>query len=209
MWLFIAFWMFSIFHLYTCFKEYTTIRMITKVFIVPMLIVIVLVNKAYNTFLIPGLILGWIGDIFLLYPEKKKCFILGTLSFGIGHLFYILATISEYVKFSQIVDIPLFIFIICGLITICLLLISFIKIRKVIGMIAILGACYFSLLVSVIVITFFAKQYLLSLAFLIFIASDIILSIDSFYKPIKRNHFYIMLTYISAQFLVVLCFMTH
>lgn len=198
----IIFLVFCIIHLVSCFLENELIRRITKVFILPLLFIGLVINNVYNTFLFVGIILGWIGDILLIYKKKITFFICGTIFFALGHFSYIFLVISDYFKTSNELSVPLYLYILILLELVLLLSISKIVIVKRIGNIAYFGATYFAILLSVFTFCIFTNELVLALAFLIFIISDSTLSIFKFGKSRKREHFYIMTTYILAQFLI-------
>ena len=62
------------------------------------------------------------------------------------------------------------------------------------------------LLLIAILTSFLTKTYILTIGFALFIISDVFVSISRFARPIKKQHFYIMVTYILAQTLICLSF---
>ena len=94
----IFFTVYCIGHLVTCYFEKELPRKITKVFIIPLLIVGLLLSKTYNLFLFIGLTLGWVGDILLLFNTKKRYFVIGGISFMLGHIAYIASAFYMLLK---------------------------------------------------------------------------------------------------------------
>jgi len=91
MWiLFAVFILISVFHVFTIALQKEKLRQISKCLVIPFLLAVYIAG-AGNKFLfpIPALILGWIGDVMLLKIEKKGHFILGLVSFLLGHILYI------------------------------------------------------------------------------------------------------------------------
>lgn len=207
----VVYWFtFSIFvllHLGTCFFKKEKLRKISKVFIIPFLMVGLLITKTYNLFLYAGLILGWIGDIFLLFANRKQFFIIGAISFALGHIAYIIATLRIFIEKFSLTDIPIWAYITLSICAVAFLLLTFLKTKKHLGKLAFLMAFYFYILVIAILTGIVTDMYLLSIGFAVFVISDSILSINKYFRPIKRDHFFIMSTYILAQTLIVISFM--
>ena len=202
----IFFTVYCIGHLVTCYFEKELPRKITKVFIIPLLIVGLLLSKTYNLFLFIGLTLGWIGDILLLFNTKKRYFVIGGISFMLGHIAYIASAFYMLLKKYDISNIPFWLIIILTLIAIVFLIFTTVRIRKHFGIFAYMGAFYFYILVVSIITCIITGKYILSIGFAVFMISDSILSIARFAHPIKRQHFYIMSTYILAQTLICLSY---
>ena len=78
----------ALLHLYFCIIENEKYRRISKVFVI-LLLALAMIFKTSNYLLILALFLGNIGDIFLIFKEEKKwCFVVGALSFYLGHIVY-------------------------------------------------------------------------------------------------------------------------
>jgi len=93
--LFIIFILVSVFHIITIALRKEKLRQISKCLVVPLLAAVYLAGGGSRFFfLLPALILGWVGDVLLLKIEKRAHFILGLASFLIGHIFYILTFIQ-------------------------------------------------------------------------------------------------------------------
>ena len=85
----------GIVHIVAIFLEKETLRHVTKILIVPSLLAAYICGAGNQPFFpIPALVLGWIGDILLIRIEKKRNFVLGLVSFLLGHLCYIIAFIG-------------------------------------------------------------------------------------------------------------------
>lgn len=202
----IIFGIYCLGHLVTCYLEKELPRKITKVFIVPLLMLGLLISKTYNVLLFVGLTLGWIGDVLLLFNKKKRYFVIGGISFMLGHVAYIASAFSILLKKYEINNIPIWLIVLLTCIAIVFLVFTTIRIRKHFGIFAYMGAFYFYILVVSIITCIITGKYLLSIGFAVFMISDSILSIARFAHPIKRQHFYIMSTYILAQTLICLSY---
>ena len=203
-WSFFA--VFCLGHLSTCYIEKELPRKVSKIFIIPLLMLGLILSKTYNPLLYIGLILGWIGDIFLIFTGKKKFFIVGAISFALGHLSYIFATMILFFKKYSLSSVPFWIYIVLTIVAIVFILLTTFKIKKHMGLLSYLGAFYFYILVVALLTSYLTGKYILSIGFAVFMISDSILSIARFAHPIKRQHFYIMSTYIAAQTLICLSF---
>ncbi len=202
----IAFAVFCTIHLVACFLEKDIVRKVTKVFLIPFLAVGVLLTKTFHPLLLIGLFLGWLGDIFLIFTGKKWSFVLGASFFMLGHFSYICATLQLFLKIHTIWDIPILLWICFGYLVFGLFVAAHKTLRSHIGDLAYLGAAYFSVLMGALLLSIAVGNYILTAAFAVFVLSDTVLSVCRFAKTVKRQHFYIMLTYLLAQTLICISF---
>lgn len=97
-------WLFPVFlaalavvHLVSCWRGDDDLRKPTKVALMP---VVALTYLAFaNTpslWVVAGLLLGCLGDLFLLRPLQKHFFALGTASFFLGHVCYLIFIYTHY-----------------------------------------------------------------------------------------------------------------
>lgn len=97
-------WLFPVFlaalavvHLISCWRGDDDLRKPTKVALMP---VVALTYLAFaNTpslWVVAGLLLGCLGDLFLLRPLQKHFFALGTASFFLGHVCYLIFIYTHY-----------------------------------------------------------------------------------------------------------------
>lgn len=107
-------WLFPVFlaalavvHLISCWRGDDDLRKPTKVALMP---VVALTYLAFagtpSLWVVAGLLLGCLGDLFLLRPLQKHFFALGTASFFLGHvcyLVYIYTTYAVHVRWFWIV----------------------------------------------------------------------------------------------------------
>ncbi len=194
-------------HLATCFFERERARKITKVLIVPLLMLVGVFCGLRRELVVLGLAFGWVGDVFLLYPERKQCFVVGAGAFALGHLSYIAATVQTLLRSGGLSEISPVLYMLHGLLGVALFVFAWTKLRKHLGFVAFLGAGYFFVLTGAWLLSMAAGAWLLTLAFGMFLVSDITLTVCRFFKTIPRDNFYIMLTYILAQVLICLAFL--
>ena len=97
-------WLFPVFlaalavvHLISCWRGDDDLRKPTKVALMP---VVALTYLAFaNTpslWVVAGLLFGCLGDLFLLRPLQKHFFALGTASFFLGHVCYLIFIYTHY-----------------------------------------------------------------------------------------------------------------
>ena len=153
-----------------------------------------------------GAFLAMLGDVFVL---RKKTFTLGVVCFFLSHLSYIFECLFMIVGESQIRWFHHVIFILTYLV-VALGMFAILKKgnkRSMLNMIA--QSFYFAILAVYLPVFGFAISTVGSYMFLsligsvVFIGSDSILVYTHFVRKFKRYDFYIMLTYLIAEFLIV------
>ena len=188
------------------------IKHITKPLIIPFLLLFYLESSNHENLLVLGLLFGWLGDVLIIFHHYLKNdqkyniipIVSGLAAFFVGHLCYILLFID-----SKSMSLLIFVYLIIGLATIISLfnigLLNsknntlkthqklILKIAIIIYTFTIMSMSYFSFQVNAIV-------FLGSLSFLL---SDSVLSLKEF-GQIKLPEQLVMITYITAQFLIVL-----
>ena len=161
------------------------------------------VKQKGNYKIIGALVFSTMGDILLIF-EGRPFFILGLLSFLLAHVLYVLIFRSRLgaIKLD-------FYTVVCSLVIIAYYF-FFMKFLW-----PHLGAMRIPVLAYAFVISgmlWMALQLLRStssfrwhivLGALFFVVSDSLLSIQLFYSSFELAHFYVMLTYLLAQFLLV------
>lgn len=158
-------------------------------------------TSAYRHWIIAGLCLSLVGDVFLMLPEDRAHrFITGLASFAVAHLCYIAAF-----SLSHPVTAPLWPLLPLGLISAGIL----IPIWSGVG--ALKGPVLVYTLVLVIMAfeaagQFFAKPSLattFSLAgAVLFMASDSLLAVNRFRRPFRSAQALLLSTYFLAQWLI-------
>lgn len=204
----------SIVNLYFAFTEKDKYRKITKPFCLTFLIIAAILYKPTSPYIYIGAIFGLIGDIFFIWPSKKGFFLYGIIAFLIGHIFYLIQIIlslegNPITNVGYIVSSVIFV-----IVAVCLFPIA----KKITKNIIIATAC--SIYGPTLILLFVASIFLAcnnanhipgvmaSIGYFFFIVSDSTILYTSFVnKGVKRRHFYIMLTYLLAQLLIVLGFL--
>ena len=98
-------WVFPVFlavlaivHLISCWRGDDDLRKPTKVALMPVIALSYLAfARQPSLWVVAGLLFGCLGDVFLLWPLKKKFFVLGTSSFFLGHVCYLIFIYTHYV----------------------------------------------------------------------------------------------------------------
>lgn len=147
---------------------------------------------------------GAFGDIFLMFGGQSF-FLAGLLAFLIGHLFYYLTIRSGYKRItsSQCLNISL----LAVLIAVTTAASRFFEVRGFLGVCVTVYACAFAFCIHAGIMAAIETQkcsYALTVAgYALFVISDTILATGVFTDiSIPERGFWVMLTYISAQFLL-------
>ncbi len=185
-------------------------RKILKVFLMPLLTIAYWqLTAAPDWCVLAALVLGWLGDIALLWPNNNALRLAGVGCFAVGHVFYLLALGGRFV--------PLSVVRICAVSMLLLVAAAFVFSRLLRVMdreMKVPGAFYFLLLTALV-----AFSALLALGgvsggrlqlagALLFFCSDTILCYQFFTvgDPAPRFDVLVMNTYILAQLALVLGF---
>lgn len=196
----------SVLHLVACYKRYPKIRSVTKVFLMPLLCALYLVAAPnVRLLIVAALLFGWIGDIFLLFKSGKLFMLLGVVAFALGHVFYIGAMLSAYPS-------PHILMLIS--IAICAVWMTFVykkllpyapKSLKKPGFLYALLLSGTTLSALYVLLVTQSPAYLIAfIGGLFFMLSDTLLIGQQYRKELKHGNFYVMLTYILAQGLLIL-----
>jgi len=196
-------------HLYASAKSDKRLRAQTKGFILPFLLFWYLFSvQEPSVSVIAAIVFSWLGDVLLIF-KGVKWFTAGGISFEVSHVFFIISYISN-IDFSLI---PLWVIIVLGLIYLILCISVFRGLKPYLP--KVLFVAMFIYLMINATQNCFAFYRMLSLKNLagvitfvgttLFFVSDSTLFYVRFKKDGKeRNHFVVMLTYIVAEFLIVL-----
>lgn len=202
---------FSILYLIILLSGYERFDLFLKPILIPIIGFGVYFHRKFPTknTLLSGLILSWIGDVILLFTDLGEIyFILGLLSFLTAHIIYcVLFNKQRKVRKKQ--NRSLFIF---GSILIALYLIGMVSfLMPFLGNLEIPVTIYASIISIMLLFAFNGflvwekpGNLLIFLGAFFFIISDSILAINKFYAPIPKSSFFIMLTYLLAQYLIVI-----
>ena len=154
------------------------------------------------------MIFSWIGDVILLFADIAEIyFILGLVSFLIAHITYCVLFNKQIIGEIQINKV---------LFGIGSLVIAFYLTAMILVLMPNLGDLKIPVIVYAAVIStmllFAFNGYLIwkkpgaiyiFLGAITFVISDSILAFNKFHAPIEKSSFFIMLTYLVAQYLIV------
>lgn len=183
-------------------------RCYTKPLLMPILAVYYVSSVAeVNKFIVMALVFGFIGDVFLMWPERKNNFMLGLGAFLIGHFCYVLLFLQN-ISFAK--DVPVWFYLIIiiyaiGAYTVVKKLIAYLgdmKIPTYIYM-AVILLMSFASLARIWIMGMNISFFLPFIGSLLFLCSDAMLGFYTFKGKFKNGNVYIMLTYVLAQSLIV------
>ena len=195
-------------HLCAEIRHLKGLKHITKPFLMPLLAIVYATGSpSPDTLIICALLLGAVGDIFMMFSSRKKLFLAGAGTFLAGHICYITAfvtSVGEYAGFSWI-----YVFLVLpqGFILFgwCL--------PKIFGK---MGKMEIPLIIYGVVLFIMASSAILRSAqftgisfwfpyigAVLFALSDAMIVVDKFHKKITDARIYVMLTYALGQFLIV------
>ena len=156
-----------------------------------------------------ALLLSWIGDVILLFTDLGEIyFILGLIFFLIAHILYCIL----FNKLNRIRKKQNKTFFVIGSILIAVYLISMVSfLMPHLGDLEIPVSIYATVISIMLLFAFNGLlvwekpgNLLIFLGAFFFVVSDSILALNKFYHPIPKSSFFIMLTYLLAQYLIVL-----
>ncbi|PKH68474.1 lysoplasmalogenase [Flavobacterium sp. ALD4] len=181
-----------------------------KPFLIPFLLLGVYFHSDFPSkkVLLTALTFSWFGDIILLFSDRDEMyFIIGFIAFLLSHIAYILL-FNKQIKPKNTKNKAVFWMGVTAIIMYLIVMIALLL--PSIGDLTILVFVY-ALVISIMLLFAFkgflmwktpANWYIL-IGAVIFVSSDSILIFDKFYKSLVLNSFIIMLTYLVAQYLIV------
>ncbi|RLD22855.1 MAG: lysoplasmalogenase [Bacteroidetes bacterium] len=149
-----------------------------------------------------ALLLSWLGDVMLLIEDLNPMyFMLGLASFLLAHMtyVYIFTKSSEGFKPKMFTYATGFLLVMYGVLLLLLMWTG-------LGDLMIPVIIYTAVIMTMGVTALFRKANGASLVLIgamLFIASDSLLALNKFYQPFESAGFWVILTYILAQFLIV------
>ena len=201
---------FSLLYLLILFLGYDTLDLFLKPAIIPILGFGVYLYRKFPTknALLLALLFSWIGDVILLFADIAEIyFILGLISFLISHVVFCVVFNNQIKTKARKNSIAFGI----GSFIIALYLIGMLSVLlPFLGDLKIPVTVYASV-ISIMVLFAFngffvwknpGNKYIF-IGAIAFVLSDSILAMNKFYAPIERSSFLIMLTYLVAQYLIV------
>ena len=155
---------------------------------------------SYKNLILAGLVFSLFGDVFLMLPKDR--FVAGLASFLMAHLLYIFAFSSQSgFHFSWWILLPLLI-VAVAIFNILRQGLGKLKIPVIMYMMAIIIMAWQAL--EWWNFSYETRAIFASIGAILFVFSDSVLAIDRFSKPFKSAKALILLTYYSAQVLIVL-----
>lgn len=202
---------FSIFYLLILLFNLENIAWYLKGLLLPILFLAVYFSNEFPSkkILLGALFFSWVGDVILLFADIAEIyFILGLVAFLISHIIYIILfnkqNKPDTPKNKRVFYIGLVAIIIylASMLTVLLPKLGDLQVPVIV----------YALTISTMLLYAF-NGYLIwkkpantfiFIGAIIFVLSDSILAMDKFYEPIYKNSFFIMLTYLMAQYLIVI-----
>lgn len=201
---------FSILYLIVLFIGHENLDLYLKPALIPLLGFGVYFHPKFlsRRILLNALIFSWIGDVILIFADIAEIyFILGLVSFLIAHITYCVLFNKQIIGEIQINK------VLFGLGS---LVIAFYLTAIILVLMPNLGDLKIPVIVYAAVIStmllFAFNGYLIwkkpgalyiFLGAITFVISDSILAFDKFHAPIEKSSFFIMLSYLVAQYLIV------
>ncbi len=202
-------------HLRRCFQGKEGLADITKFALMPALLLSFLVCvfvgnlsfSAMNILVVVALMFSFLGDWSLIFDGEKRFFFFGMLFFAVTHICYIAIAILKF----QTIEFPSFTAGLIFLLSIFIIVYIFLLFRKQLKemkkafviyslLLAVMGTAFISLAIA----SPGVPAILIAIGGIIFIVSDYMVGYRHFLGGIIKSRFFIMLTYIVAQFLIVL-----
>lgn len=208
--LLILFFFACVIQLVFAFSEKEKYRRIEKPLCLALLTAFVVVTLPNHPFIYIATFMGLLGDIFVILPNKKF-FYLGAFTFFLGFVFYALEGLI--VLMDKAVPLYMILVIVATYLVMFFTLAFFIGPRITSKRFDSIGiGLYLAPLITMLPIMVFltAKgggvMYLALIGIIFFMSSDFTITYTKFVKKFKRYDFYIMLTYLIGQVLIVLGF---
>lgn len=194
----------GIVHLLLCYFDLKLARKISKPFILFFLFLATLFYVRNNILISIACLMSCIGDTLMIYKKYKPVFLLAGACFITEHVLNI-ASMVKLLPYS----VPYWVYIIIALIDIVFIVsIFFISKRNVVIFLT-SGFLSFHIMCIGFSFTLIERHYylygsLIFIGYLFYFLSDYMIYYFLYVKPNKRNHFYVMLTYLIAQSLIIL-----
>ncbi|MBR2643681.1 MAG: lysoplasmalogenase [Clostridia bacterium] len=196
----------SVVHLCACYRRWPKIRRVTKALLMPLLCAVyVFAAPQVRLLVVAALLFGWLGDLFLMFQQRTVLMLCGVCAFALGHIFYMGALLSAHPVLNIMILIPL---------ALCVIWMTFVvkklipyaprQLKKPGFLYALLlsGTCLSAL--YMLLITQKLAYLIAFVGGLFFVLSDTILTGQKYRRETRHGNFYVMLTYIIAQDLLIL-----
>lgn len=181
---------------------------VTKPFLMPLLLVLyLLLTSAPEYWVILALICGCVGDIFLMWVERKEFLISGLAAFLLGHVFYSLILLRS-TDFLSVLPLWAYLLIVPYLLY---LVLAYAKLADYIGSMKIPVIVYMAVIMFMSFVSLSRAWVYQGPAFwlpfvgsLFFVISDTVLAFHVFRCEIRDANVWVMTTYVLAQMCIVL-----
>lgn len=181
-----------------------------KPVLIPFLILGVYFSGSFPTkkLLLVALSFSWIGDIILLFADRDELFfIAGLIAFLISHIVYILL-FNKQLKYKNRKNKAVFWIGVTAIIMYLIIMVSILLPH--LGDLT-MPVFVYALVISTMLLFAFKGfltweepgNWFVLIGAIAFVSSDSILAFNKFYAPIVMSSFLIMVTYLIAQFLIV------
>ena len=188
----------SLIHLFFCWNGgHARLRDGTKVLLIPLLLGAAVCGGG-PPLLWAALILGWLGDVLLLWPDKPAFFLGGLASFLAGHGCYIPLLLGKRALpwgWAAVIGAAL-----AGLGAAVYLSLG----KSLPGTMKLPGLAYLAVILSMAFSAWLSGVPVLIFGAMLFVLSDYILARGLFVRKLPRGDFLVMLTYLLAQALLSL-----
>ena len=193
----------------SCATNHQRVRAATKALLMPLLAgIYVLSAEEVRPLVLAALGMGWLGDLFLIDPNRIALRMMGVGSFVIGHGFYIAAMLVCFAPQTEA-----WVWVLVSCVALAAAAAQYVWVRPVMPKeMCIPGAGYFLALAAVnalaAVICLGGGSVMLLLGFLLFLASDTVLCRQFFTvgHPAPKHDVAVMTTYILAQSCIIFAF---
>jgi uncharacterized membrane protein YhhN len=182
-----------------------------KPFLIPFLILTVYFHRDFTSkkYLLTALIFSWFGDIILLFSDRdERYFIAGLVAFLLSHLAYILL-FNKQIKPKNTKSKAVFWIGVTSIIAYLIIMMA--MLLPTLDDLTIPVFVY-ALVISTMLLFAFKgfliwdtpANWFILIGAIVFVSSDSILAFNKFYQPVAWSSFLIMITYLAAQYLIVI-----
>jgi uncharacterized membrane protein YhhN len=182
-----------------------------KPFLIPFLILTVYFNRDFTSkkYLLTALIFSWFGDIILLLSDRdERYFIAGLVAFLLSHLAYILL-FNKQIKLKNTKSKAVFWIGVTSIIAYLIIMMAML-LPTLDDLI--IPVFVYALVISTMLLFAFKgfliwdtpANWFILIGAIVFVSSDSILAFNKFYQPVAWSSFLIMITYLAAQYLIVI-----
>lgn len=181
-------------------KQLLIFKPLTLILIVVIATIFPATESYYKIFIVAGLVLSLLGDMFLIYPEQH--FKKGLIAFLFGHVFYIIAfTVSSGVHFTLWIFLPI-------------ALVGILYLRNILPYSSKMKIPIIIYVIIIAIMGWMAMErfnyiptsgtILAAIGAVLFMISDAVLAMNKFRKPFFSAELIILTTYFTAQWLLAI-----